>query len=122
MKPSDATRTIELVILTADDLRALVREEVAKALPRVSTDTEWLDARSTPISRTLFRRLCASGELPALKIGRSYKVRRRDLEAWIQNHRPAPRAASQDDDPVEKALAEGRLRVVPGGGGRPPKR
>lgn len=38
--------------------------------------------------RTIYR-LIKSGELPAVRIGRQWRFRRSDLDAWIDRHRTA---------------------------------
>jgi excisionase family DNA binding protein len=40
--------------------------------------------------RTLYR-LIGAGELPAIRIGRQWRIQRRDLDAWLDQHR-APAA------------------------------
>ena len=37
----------------------------------------------------VYRRLC-SGEIPSVKLGRSIKVKRADLEEYLENHRYQP--------------------------------
>ena len=37
----------------------------------------------------VYRRLC-SGEMPSVKLGRSIKVKRADLEEYLENHRYQP--------------------------------
>lgn len=39
--------------------------------------------------RTIYR-LIRSGELPAVRIGRQWRFRRTDLEAWVERQRPFP--------------------------------
>jgi len=41
--------------------------------------------RVTP--RTIYR-LIHSGELPAMRIGRQWRFRRNDLDAWLERQRP----------------------------------
>ena len=43
--------------------------------------------RITP--RTVYR-LIRSGELPALRIGRQWRFRRTDLDAWLERQRTLP--------------------------------
>ena len=51
-------------------------------------------AAQLAISRSKAYQLVAAGELPVLRIGRSARIRREDLEAWVQNklETPSPRA------------------------------
>jgi excisionase family DNA binding protein len=39
--------------------------------------------------RTIYR-LIRSGELPAVRIGRQWRFRRSDLDAWVERQRPVP--------------------------------
>lgn len=39
------------------------------------------------IARSKAYDLVASGSIPAVRIGRSLRVRRRDLERWLEEHR-----------------------------------
>ena len=41
-------------------------------------------ARLTSLGRSTIFNLLASGELPAVRIGRAVRVRRSDLESWIE--------------------------------------
>jgi excisionase family DNA binding protein len=41
-------------------------------------------------SRTVYR-LIKAGELPAIRVGRQWRIRRSDLDAWLETQRPAPR-------------------------------
>ncbi len=43
--------------------------------------------KTTP--RTIYR-LIRSGELPAVRIGRQWRFRRTDLDAWVERQRPFP--------------------------------
>ena len=59
---------------TADRTAFLTTEEVLVYL------------RTTP--RTIYR-LIRSGELPAVRIGRQWRFRRADLDAWVERQRPS---------------------------------
>ena len=54
-------------------------------------DREWLTLREMQemlsIGRTKAWQLVASGEVPAVKIGRSVGVSRRELERWLEEQR-----------------------------------
>jgi len=54
-------------------------------------DREWLTLREMQemfsIGRTKAWQLVASGEVPAVKIGRSVRVSRRELERWLEEQR-----------------------------------
>jgi len=36
------------------------------------------------VSRITVRRWCRAGKLPAVKIGKAYRIRRKDLERWFE--------------------------------------
>jgi len=38
-------------------------------------------------SRTVYR-LIKAGELPAIRVGRQWRIRRSDLDAWLETQRP----------------------------------
>jgi len=54
-------------------------------------DREWLTLREMQemfsIGRTKAWQLVASGEVPAVKIGHSVRVSRRELERWLEEQR-----------------------------------
>jgi excisionase family DNA binding protein len=54
-------------------------------------DREWLTLREMQemlsIGRTKAWQLVASGEVPAVKIGRSVRVSRTELEGWLKEQR-----------------------------------
>jgi excisionase family DNA binding protein len=39
-------------------------------------------------SRTVYR-LIKAGELPAVRVGRQWRIRRSDLDAWLEAQRPS---------------------------------
>ena len=39
------------------------------------------------VNRATVQKWCREGRLPAVKIGRDYRIRRRDLEAWYEAQR-----------------------------------
>ncbi|MDA8218931.1 MAG: helix-turn-helix domain-containing protein [Chloroflexota bacterium] len=41
---------------------------------------------------TTVRRWCHGGELPALRVGRTYRIRKADLDAWWQERTQRPAA------------------------------
>lgn len=55
---------------------------------------EWLTTdelvRWLGIGRTKASELLASGEIPSYKIGRVRRIRRRDVEAWLESNRFRP--------------------------------
>jgi len=58
---------------------------------QVGLDREWLTLREVQemlsIGRTKAWQLVASGEVPAVKIGRSVRVSRKELEGWLEEQR-----------------------------------
>ncbi|HVW29486.1 MAG TPA: helix-turn-helix domain-containing protein [Polyangiaceae bacterium] len=127
-----------LVVVDAEELRRLIREAVADALPNSDGRDEWVDARTSGLGRRTFLRLAREGAFPVSKVGKRYVTRRRDLAAYLETQRvgdaarlkrsrgrhaldtrraaprkpPAP--TCETDDPVARALAQGRLRVLKG--------
>ena len=54
-------------------------------------------------SRTIYR-LIRNGDLPAMRVGRQWRFRRQDLDAWIERQRQAPRTRTVlDGDTTTKA-------------------
>lgn len=83
-------------------IRAIVREELES---RVSD--EWIDQTSAPIPRKSYLRLVREGKLPGRKVGKQVLVRRKDLEAFIDTHRPEPRGQEQaTDGDIDEQLAK----------------
>jgi hypothetical protein len=129
-----------LVVVDAEELRRLIREAVADALPNSDGRDEWVDARTSGLGRRTFLRLAREGAFPVSKVGKRYVTRRRDLAAYLEtqrirehaaarvkrsrgrhpsdSHTAAPRTSlaptHETDDPVARALAQGRLRVLKG--------
>ena len=60
-------------------------------MQQVGLDREWLTLREMQemlsIGRTKAWQLVASGEVPAVKIGRSVRVSRKELEGWLEEQR-----------------------------------
>ncbi len=85
-----APTTRVLVVMEADDLRALVVEALREALadrPAASSAAEWLDTASAAEllgvnPRTITKR-AAAGEIPASRIGKLWRFRRSDLERLL---------------------------------------
>lgn len=38
------------------------------------------------------QRWCRTGDLPAAKIGRAYRIKKSDFDAWWAKHSPSPQA------------------------------
>jgi excisionase family DNA binding protein len=64
--------------------------------------------------RTVYR-LIKAGTLPAVRVGRQWRVRRRDLDAWLEAQRTGVRsrlAAAGAEPPQPAAARPGRPRVL----------
>jgi hypothetical protein len=128
-----------LVVVEAEELRRLISEAVAAALPAAVARDEWVDAHSSGLGRRTFLRLARDGAFPISKVGKRYVARRADVASYLEQRRvqerprdrsvaprpshrelPARRPIDSDscsiegDDPVARALAQGRLRVLKG--------
>jgi hypothetical protein len=128
-----------LVVVEAEELRRLIKEAVADALPSGDARDQWVDAHSSGLGRRTFLRLAREGAFPVSKIGKRYVARQADLAAYLDTQRIRERAnvratltppsrgrheqrvrtaieaglsKAEVDDPVARALAEGRLRVL----------
>jgi hypothetical protein len=121
---------MSIVVVEPAELRRLIGEAVESAVARASLADEWVDARTSPLPRRAFLKLAREGAFPASLVGNKFMARRRDVEAYLEQQRirpeasrqargavptcpirPAPAVAS-NDDPVARALAAGRLRIV----------
>lgn len=83
-----------LVHLTADELRAIVREELrAVASPSVSTDREVLTraqvAELLQVHPNVIPRYVRALGLPSHKTGGEYRFLRSEVMAWIQQRKGA---------------------------------
>jgi excisionase family DNA binding protein len=62
--------------------------------------------------RTVYR-LIKAGKIPAVRVGRQWRFRKRDIDAWLDSQRPRggdrPPSASMTDRPQSR---EGRSRVL----------
>src|SRR5213593_4251739 len=63
--------------------------------------------------RTVYR-LIKAGKIPAVRVGRQWRFRKRDIDAWLDSQRP--RGGSRHCRPASRAVAEPPPR--PGGGRR----
>jgi len=63
--------------------------------------------------RTVYR-LIKAGKIPAVRVGRQWRFRKRDIDAWLESQRPrATRgAATTPARPTAPAAAAGRPRVL----------
>jgi excisionase family DNA binding protein len=72
---------------------------------RVAIDKPWLSVADIceymDVSAFVVTSVLRSGELPAVKFGREWRVAREDFEAWInEQRRSAARRESDVSDPV----------------------
>lgn len=58
--------------------------------------------------RTVYR-LIKAGKIPAVRVGRQWRFRKRDIDAWLESQRPRG----------QRSLAPGPARVAPSTAGRP---
>ena len=56
-------------------------------------------ARLADLGRSTVHKLVAAGELPCVRIGRAVRIRRTDLERWIEANRREPENVSQEPHP-----------------------
>lgn len=126
----------KLVVVDAEELRRMIKEAVADALLTGPAADEWVDARSSGLGRRTFLRLARDGSIPVSKIGKRYVARRADVVTYVEQQRLRERSAARPsgsspsrksrartpteretlpadvDDPVARALAQGRLRIL----------
>jgi hypothetical protein len=108
--------TTRLVVLDIEAVKAVIAEAVRDAVARNGAGDDWVDAKTSPLGKRAFHRLARANAFPVSKIGRKLVARRSDVEAYLEAQRvrfelPVS-APSEDADPVARALARGRLRVV----------
>src|SRR6201989_826380 len=57
--------------------------------------------------RTVYR-LIKAGKIPAVRVGRQWRFRKRDIDAWLDSHRPRggarPAAAAQAPAPAARTV------------------
>lgn len=64
--------------------------------------------------RTVYR-LIKAGKIPAVRVGRQWRFRKRDIDAWLDSQRPGgerERAGLDTDDRPTRAAARPRVLVV----------
>jgi excisionase family DNA binding protein len=62
--------------------------------------------------RTVYR-LIKAGKIPAVRVGRQWRFRKRDIDAWLETQRPRGSRAAQSPAPRASAAASGvRPRVL----------
>jgi excisionase family DNA binding protein len=62
--------------------------------------------------RTVYR-LIKAGKIPAIRVGRQWRFRKRDIDAWLESQRPrSGRPAASPSSAPRAATAAGRPRVL----------
>jgi excisionase family DNA binding protein len=61
--------------------------------------------------RTIYR-LIKAGKLPAVRVGRQWRFRKRDIDAWLESQRPRGARATGGAAPRPAPAAAGRPRVL----------
>src|SRR5262249_3620628 len=66
-----------------------------------------------PVNLRTVYRLIKAGKIPAVRVGRQWRFRKRDIDAWLETQRPrgGPRAAAGAPKPSPMPMA-GRPRVL----------
>jgi hypothetical protein len=123
--PSERSLVVaEVIVLSPEQLQTLVREAVAAGIRDAGVQSgagEWLPVTSCGLPEKTVRRAIKDGAVEGRIIGRALYARRASLEAWAAERPSAERhesATTEASDPVKRALAAGRLRVVPAAAGR----
>jgi hypothetical protein len=84
--------------------------EIHRGLARTTGD-ECVDQAESPLGSRLHCRLIRSGEIPGYRAGRALLARRRDIDAWLEQHRvqpTEPAVGTEDDDDALLAAAGAR--------------
>lgn len=100
--------------MTAEQLRDVVRDAVRDALKEAQAG-DLVSAAASGLSPRTFRRLVRTGKLDGKKVGRAYLVKRESFERYLAKRdapKVAPKFADGNEDPIQRALNSGRLRVI----------
>jgi hypothetical protein len=110
-------KDVKLVVVNAEELQGLIADAVRSATAREPA-TEWVDSKSSPLSRGRFRRLAREKAFPSRWEGPKRVALRADVDAYLASELSKPRSKSREplDDAIVAALAEGKLRVLKGHG------
>ena len=92
--------SVALVTITADELRALVRQEVTRAIIDASRQVaDRVERVSASQAAAMLRRrpatiiaACAGGALPAIRGGKSWSIKVGDLDTWAAAGCPIAKA------------------------------
>lgn len=97
MSETSLVRSLLLTALDCIEKDPALAQRFARVLGKPSGDHgELLRLSECPASVRTLRAAIRAGELPAQLVGREYRVRAADLDAWLQRHCvvPAERAAT----------------------------
>jgi excisionase family DNA binding protein len=61
--------------------------------------------------RTVYR-LIKAGKIPAVRVGRQWRFRKRDIDAWLESQRPRGGSRAAAAPPARQAPSGGRPRVL----------
>ena len=61
--------------------------------------------------RTVYR-LIKAGKIPAVRVGRQWRFRKRDIDAWLESQRPRGGSRAAAAPPARQAASGGRPRVL----------
>ena len=114
---------VRVVVVGLEELERMITDAVRTATTQTASAEDWVDARTSGLGPSTFRRLVRERAFPASKRGRAYVARRADVDAYVERQRVAPLPAPPPSestpplpatpfDPIAAALAEGRLRLV----------
>lgn len=97
-----------LVIMRASEVQSMVKDAVVEALAQSRPEAAWLStdqlAAEWGVSKGNITKLARSGSLPSRRIGKQYRFRRDEVEAWLEQQAMKPGGHS--------ALHTRRLRIA----------
>lgn len=82
-----------LVVIDPAELATLIEDAVTRALDRRAAPDAgaWLDVRTVAallgVHRDTASRMARFNEIPSYRVGRSYRFKRDEIEAWIAKNR-----------------------------------
>lgn len=107
-----------IVVLTAEQLAALIRDAVREALNGSSSirSDSWISIRQTNLPPTTVRKLIKKGTIRAAKVGRELRVSCEDVERYMKEAsakkpEPEPAEVVEATDAFERASARARARA-----------
>lgn len=108
---------VKLVLIELGELIRAMKEAIKEARAEREAD-DWVDANSAPFGKRTFQRLARERAFPVSRVGKKHVARRSDIERYLETQRVAPQPSAQpcsntsDEDPIARALEQGRLRIV----------